>query len=131
MAIITREEAVHAQKDIIIDAWLRNAELKPGIPAHVLVFDLRDQFSRQAVLKICNNVGEPRREELLRVLAHRQNRMQSMFAIEDLFESIARDWLPDYEARPGHFGVLYFGYGGVSLIWLPIPMAADGQNRRL
>lgn len=127
---LERERNLMAQKETVTRAWLENAALKPESTAHVLLFDLRDDYARNALLRICNDVEGERYRELKRVLRKPQNRMQSMFAREELFASIGKAWKEDFALKPGYFGVLYFGYGGMSLYWLPIPLASDGQNRR-
>lgn len=122
-----------SQKDEILRSWLENQRLKPDIKSHALCFDLRDRFSRDALLLICRHIpkGDTRYGKIRDVLSKPQNRMQSMFATEELFASIAKVWKPEFEWKPDHFGLLYFGCGGISLFWFPIPAANDGQNRKM
>jgi hypothetical protein len=126
-----RAHAVQSHKDNIYNSWLENAHVHPENTNHILCFDLSDNFARQSLIKMCQDkVPSETIENVKKCLAKPHNRVQAMFSTEELFLDIARQFDPDFQLKPDHFCVIYFGYNGFSIFWFPTPLASDGQHRR-
>jgi len=117
-----RKMTVESVRDSIMTAYKRFAVAREG---HVLVCDLRDVDARA----IMNVLAERFNQYDFAVPDDAQNRVQIVCVTAKNFKLIADVNHSGFEFQAGHFGVLYYGFGGSYLTWFKIPLFEDGSHK--